>query len=86
MIGMASLPVNRARCSPPGLAPRAPTRADLAHALEQIDLLIRPPGDLYFAELRAQNSKLRFMPTLLRAVAFGAAPAGQPVLDAVHHL
>ena len=62
------------------------TRADLAHALEQIDLLIRPPGDLYFAELRAQNSKLRFMPALLRAVAFGAAPAGQPVLDAVHHL
>jgi TnpA family transposase len=62
------------------------TRADLAHALEQIDLLIRPPGDLYFAELRAQNSKLRFMPALLRAVAFGAAPAGQPVLDAVYHL
>jgi hypothetical protein len=29
------------------------TRANLAHALEQIDLLIRPPGDLYFAELRA---------------------------------
>ena len=62
------------------------TRADLAHTLEQIDLLIRPPGDLYFAELRAQNSKLRFMPALLRAIAFGAAPAGQPVLDAVHHL
>ncbi len=61
-------------------------RADFAHAMEQIDLLICPPGDLYFAELRAQNSKLRFMPALLRAVAFGAAPAGQPVLDAVLHL
>ena len=54
------------------------TRADLAHALEQIDLLIRPPGDLYFAELRAQNSRLRFMPALLRAVAFGAAQRDSP--------
>jgi hypothetical protein len=61
-------------------------RADFAHAMEQIDLLMRPPGDLYFAELRAQNSKLRFLPALLRPVAFGAAPAGQPVLDAVLHL
>ncbi|HUN71664.1 MAG TPA: Tn3 family transposase [Steroidobacteraceae bacterium] len=61
-------------------------RADFAHAMEQIDLLIRPPGDLYFTELRAQNNKLRFMPALLRAVTFGAAPAGQPILDAVLHL
>lgn len=61
-------------------------RQDFAHALEQIDLLIRPSGDLYFAELRAQQGKLRFMPALLRAVAFGAAPAGKSVLDAVLHL
>lgn len=55
-------------------------------ALEQIDTLIRPPGDLYFDELRAQNRKLRFVPALLQSVSFGAAPAGQPVLDAVRHL
>ncbi len=61
-------------------------RADFAHALAQIDLLTRPPSDLYFAELRAQSGRLRFLPALLRAVAFGAAPAGQPVLDAVLHL
>ncbi len=61
-------------------------RVDFAHALAQIDLLIRPPGDLYFAELRAQAGKLRFLPALLRAVVFGAAPAAQSVLDAVLHL
>ena len=55
-------------------------------ALEQIDTLIRPPGDLYFDELRAQNGKLRFVPAVLRSVSFNAAPAGQPVLDAVRHL
>ena len=57
-----------------------------AAALGQIDALVRPPGDLYFAELRAQAGKLRFLPALLRSVAFDAAPAGRPVLDAVHHL
>ena len=61
-------------------------RLDLVDALEQIDLLIRPASDLYFAELRAQQGKLRFMPALLRAVAFGAAPAGRLVLDAMLHL
>jgi len=33
-------------------------RADFAHAMEQIDLLIRPPGDLYIAELRAGGARL----------------------------
>lgn len=48
--------------------------------------MVRPPGDLYFAELRARPGTLRFLPALLRSVAFGAAPAGRLVLDAVHHL
>ena len=61
-------------------------REAFAAALGKIDALVRPPGDLYFTELRAQPGKLRFLPALLRSVAFGAAPAGQPVLDAVHHL
>ena len=34
-------------------------RTMLAAALEQIDAIVRPPGDLYFAELRAQTGKLR---------------------------
>ncbi len=61
-------------------------RAMLAAALEQIDIIVRPPGDLYFTELRAQQGKLRFLPALLRSLAFGATPAGQPTLDAMRHL
>jgi TnpA family transposase len=52
-------------------------RATLAAALEQIDAIVRPPGDLYFTELRAQTGKLRFLPAMLRSVALG---------DAVLHL
>ena len=61
-------------------------RDALAQALGQIDDLVRPPGDLYFVELRAQSGKLRFLPGLLRSLALGANPAGRPVLDAVQHL
>ena len=61
-------------------------RAAFAAALEQIDAIVRPPGDLYFTELRAQSGKLRFLPGLLRSVSFGAIPAGQHTLDAVCHL
>jgi len=61
-------------------------RAMLAAALEQIDAIVRPPGDLYFTELRAQTGKLRFLPAMLRSVALSATPAGQPALDAVRHL
>src|SRR5204862_7844309 len=61
-------------------------RVAMAEALEQIDAIVRPPGDLYFTELRAQYGKLRFMPGLLRSVFLGATPAGRPVLDAVYHL
>ena len=61
-------------------------RAAFAAALEQIDAIVRPPGDLYLTELRAQSGKLRFLPALLRSVSFGATPAGQRTLDAVRHL
>ncbi len=61
-------------------------RATLVAALAQIDAIVRPPGDLYFSELRAQTGKLRFLPAMLRSVALGSTPAGQPALDAVRHL
>jgi TnpA family transposase len=61
-------------------------RAMLTAALEQINVIVRPPGDLYFIELRAQTGKLRFLPAMLRSVALGATPAGQPTLDAMRHL
>ena len=61
-------------------------RAAFAAALEQIDSIVRLPGDLYFTELRAQAGKLRFLAALLRSVSFGATPAGQRTLDAVRQL
>jgi hypothetical protein len=59
-------------------------REAFAAALDQIDLLISPTGDLYFTELHAQHRKLRFVPAFLRSLSFGA-PTAQPVLDAVRH-
>jgi TnpA family transposase len=61
-------------------------RGEIAEALAKIDEIVRPPGDLYFAELRAQNARTRFMPGLLRSLALGATPAGKPVLDAMTYL
>jgi hypothetical protein len=48
-------------------------REAFAAALDQINL-IRPTGDLYFTELRAQHHKLRIVPALLRTLSFGPAP------------
>ena len=62
-------------------------RTALAAALKQIDAIVRPPGDLYFTELRAQNRQAAFPASHapVRRVR-GATPAGQPALDAVRHL
>jgi hypothetical protein len=49
-------------------------REAFAAALDQIDLLIRPTGDLYFTELRAQHRKLRFVPALLRSFVVRCRP------------
>jgi hypothetical protein len=62
------------------------TRDELADAVAQIDNLTRPHDDLYFKELRAQHRRLRFMPALLRATTFGAAPAGRPILEAIEYV
>ncbi len=58
-------------------------RAAMARVVE----LARPEeGSPYVAELREQARRLQFLPALLRAVRFAAAPAARPVLDAVEHL
>jgi hypothetical protein len=62
------------------------TRDELADAVAQIDNLTRPHDDLYFKELRAQHRRLPFMPALLRATTFGAAPAGRPILEAIEYV
>ena len=59
------------------------SKNDLAEAMAQIDTLARPADDQYFKELRAQHRRLRFLPSMLRAVSFGAAPAGKPILEAI---
>ena len=62
------------------------SREDLEAALTQVDTLARPVDDQYFAELRTQHRKLRFLPILLRTISFDAAPAGKPVLEGIHYL
>jgi TnpA family transposase len=62
------------------------SREDLAEAMARIESLARPQDDQYFKELRAQHRRLRFLPSLLRTISFGAAPAGRFVLDAIEYL
>jgi len=62
------------------------SREELAEAVARIDSLARPRDDQYFKELRAQHRRLRFMPALLRATSFAAAPAGKPILDAIEYV
>ncbi len=62
------------------------SRAELAEAIAQIDNLARPHDDQYFKELRAQHNRLRFMPSLLRATPFAAAPAGKPIMEAIEYV
>ena len=58
----------------------------LEAAVAQVDSLTRPPDDPYFDELLEQHRRIRrFLPHLVRIVGFGAMPAGQPVLKALHH-
>jgi TnpA family transposase len=61
--------------------------ADLAHAVEQVADLTRPPDDLYYAELAAHYRRVgRVRPHVLRTLDFAALPGGQAVLDAYRFL
>ena len=62
------------------------SRVELAEAVARIDSLARPHDDQYFKELRAQHRRLRFVPALLRATSFAAAPAGKPVMEAIEYV
>jgi len=61
-------------------------RETLATAIERVSALARPSNDIYFAELRGQHRKLRYLPALLAGLQLDAAPAGRPVLDAIAYL
>jgi TnpA family transposase len=61
-------------------------RDQLAAAMAVVDALV-PPEDHPIAELRDRHRRLRrFLPAVMRAVRFGATPAGKPVLEAIHYL
>jgi Tn3 transposase DDE domain len=59
----------------------------LKHRFTQIDALVRPPEDLYYKELRTSYRRVRrFLPILLKTVAFRASPAGEPLIEAIDYL
>jgi len=56
------------------------SRDVLTQALANVDVLIRPPDDVYYDALDAHYRSIRmFLPTLLQHVQFGASPAGESV-------
>jgi hypothetical protein len=58
-------------------------RERLVEAGAQVETLTRPPDDHYYPELiERYHSVRRFLPTLLRTVAFQGTLAGQPMLKA----
>ncbi len=61
-------------------------RSALTDAVAQVNLLARPNDESYFVELRQQAGTMRYLPKMLAALDLAAAPAGQPLLDAVDHL
>jgi len=61
-------------------------RTALTDAVAQVNLLARPNDESYFVELRRQAGTMRYLPKMLAALDLAAAPAGQPLLDAVDHL
>jgi|TARA_R110000787_G_C13439438_1_gene446285 TnpA family transposase len=61
-------------------------RAALTEAVAQVNLLARPTDESYFVELRQQTGTMRYLPKMLAGLDLAAAPAGQPLLDAVDHL
>jgi TnpA family transposase len=62
-------------------------RAQVLAAGVQVETLARPPDDHYYPELvERYRSVRRFLPTLLRTVAFAGTQAGQPMLGALDFL
>jgi hypothetical protein len=64
---------------------KCPT-AELATAWEYIQALQRDVQQELLLELRRQHKRMKFLDSLVSSVAFGASPAGQPVLQAVTFL
>ncbi len=58
-------------------------KTTLESTLEKVSALIRPPDDVFYKELDARyGSVRRYLPAVLKHVAFEANPAGRPVVEA----
>ncbi len=62
-------------------------REELAQALIDIGRLVRPRDDVFYQELAKKRAAVkRFLPALLRVIAFEANPAAEPLLQALRWL
>ena len=63
------------------------TDKELAQALCQVEMLVRPREDLYYQELQQSWGRVqKFLPALLKTIHFESTPAGQPVAQALSDL
>jgi Tn3 transposase DDE domain len=72
-------PVRAVACA--GIPPDA-----LEAARQQLARLVRPPEDVAYQERQTPYRRVRrVLPTLVRAIPFGASPAGEPVREALQY-
>lgn len=62
-------------------------REQVLQAIVTVDEVTRPPDDAFYPELTERYGRVRrFLPTLLKRIAFQATQAGQPLLKALQFL
>jgi TnpA family transposase len=60
---------------------------ELTQAMNDVGCLVRPPDDVFYAELAAKKGTVtRFLPMLLRVIQFDANPAARPLVEALQWL
>ena len=66
---------------------KALQREEIEAALGQVDMLVRPPDDMYYQELQKSWGRIRrFLPPLLKTLHFGTTPAGKAIAEALDYL
>ena len=66
---------------------KALQREEIEAALGQVDMLVRPPDDMYYQELQKSWGRIRrFLPPLLKTLHFGTTPAGKAIAEALAYL
>lgn len=60
---------------------------ELKAALAQVEMLVRPPADMYYRELQQSWRRVRrFLPPLLKTIQFNSTPAGRALDEALREL